>query len=133
MVKYKFTLPIYNIKITLIQIEDKFDFQGVKKVLSTINVQDEYLEEVQENIENGSYNGGVTFRNMKMLSIVVIFYPMKSETIRAEVYSHEKRHIEDRILEWMLVKDIESAGLLAGYLGIKLYQFTNKVLKLSNK
>ena len=133
MIKYKFTLPIYNIKITLIQIEDKFDFQGVKKVLSTINVQDEYLEEVQENIENGSYNGGVTFRNMKMLSIVVIFYPMKSETIRAEVYSHEKRHIEDRILEWMLVKDIESAGLLAGYLGIKLYQFTNKVLKLSNK
>lgn len=133
MVKYKFTLPIYDMKITLIQIEDKFDFQGVKKVLSTINVQDEYLEEVQENIENGSYNGGSTFRNMKILSIIVIFYPMKSEIIRADVYSHEKRHIEDRILEWMSVNDIESAGLLAGYLGKKFYQFTNKVLKLSNK
>lgn len=133
MVKYKFTLPIYDMKITLIQIEDKFDFQGVKKVLSTINVQDEYLEEVQENIENGSYNGGATFSNMKMLSIIVIFYPMKSEIIRADIYSHEKRHIEDRILEWMSVKDIESAGLLAGYLGKKFYQFTNKVLKLSNK
>lgn len=133
MVKYKFTLPIYDMKITLIQIEDKFDFQGVKKVLSTINVQDEYLEEVQENIENGSYNGGATFRNMKMLSIIVIFYPMKSEIIRAAVYSHEKRHIEDRILEWVSVNDIESAGLLAGYLGKKFYQFTNKVLKLSNK
>ncbi len=133
MVKYKFTLPIYDMKITLIQIENKFDFQRVKKVLSTINVQDEYLEEVQENIENGSYNGGSTFRNMKMLSIIVIFYPMKSEIIRADVYSHEKRHIEDRILEWMSVNDIESAGLLAGYLGKKFYQFTNKVLKLSNK
>lgn len=133
MVKYRITLPIYDMKITLIQIEDKFDFQGVKKVLSTINVQDEYLEEVQENIENGTYNGGATFRNMKIRSIIVIFYPMKSEIIRADVYSHEKRHIEDSILEWMSVNDLESAGLLAGYLGKKFYQFTNKVLKLSNK
>ena len=48
---------------------------------------------------------------------------MSSEKNRDNCYSHEKRHIEDRVLEWYSVNDIESAGLLAGFLGEKFADF----------
>ena len=52
---------------------------------------------------------------------------MKNERTRANVYSHEKRHIEDRVLQYASVDDIESAGLLAGFLGEKFYDFDKLV------
>lgn len=48
---------------------------------------------------------------------------MEDNTHRAEIYSHEKRHIEDRVLDFFSVNNIESAGLLAGFLGEKFYEF----------
>ena len=58
--------------------------------------------------------------------MLVVFYPMSSEDVQAEVYYHEKRHVEDRIMEWASVNDIESAGLLAGFLGTKFYLFAKQ-------
>lgn len=37
--------------------------------------------------------------------------------------------MEDRVMRWASVDDIESAGLLAGYLGRMFYRFNNIVNK----
>lgn len=52
----------------------------------------------------------------------------ENESQREEVYAHEKRHIEDRIMKWASVDDIESAGLLAGFLGTKFYEFKKRII-----
>lgn len=129
MITYKFDIPIYDIRIDLIQVENKEDANGVVRFMQTIKCQQEFIDEVTENIKNGYVNGGETFRNFDLRKMLIIFYPMENEETRAEVYSHEKRHIEDRVMQHESVDDIESAGLLAGFLGRQFYKFWNKVTK----
>ena len=62
-----------------------------------------------------------------MRKIAVVFYPFSNEEEKAEVFAHEKRHIEDRVMEWASVDDIESAGLIAGFLGRMSYRFKKKI------
>lgn len=78
---------------------------------------------VIDNIIHNYKNGGETFRNLNKCKILVIFYAMENDYERAKVYSHEKRHIEDRLLQWFSVDDIESSALLAGHLGKVFYEF----------
>ena len=125
----KFDIPLYNIHVDLVQVESKDDKNGVIKYMRAIKCQQEFIDEFVDDIERGCYNGGNTFRDMDLRKILVIFYPTSDEETRAELYSHEKRHIEDRVMEWNSVNDIESAGLLAGYLGKMFYRFNNIVNK----
>lgn len=129
MVTYKFDIPIYNIRVDLIQVENKEDSSGVVRFMQTIKCTQESIDEVTEYIKRECVNGGVTYRNFDLRKMLIIFCPMENEETRAEVYSHEKRHIEDRVMQHESVDDIESAGLLAGFLGRQFYKFWNKVTK----
>lgn len=129
MKKTRFNIPLYDIGVTLIQVESRDDKDEVERFMRQIKCQDEFIQEVRSYIEKGCIDGGETYRNLDMRKILVIFCPFKNDTIRAEVYSHEKRHIEDRVMEYMSVKDVESAGLLAGFLGKEFYKFWNLVHK----
>lgn len=66
-------------------------------------------------------NGGSTFRNLDMKQFLVIIHPCKNEQTRRMVVNHEKRHIEDRILQHCAIDDIEAAAYLAGYLSKFIY------------
>lgn len=125
----KFDIPIYNIHVDLVQVETKDDKAGVIKFMRAIECEQKFINEFTDYIERGCYNGGNTYRNFDFRRILVIFYPMSDEETRAEVYAHEKRHIEDRVMQHASVDDIESAGLLAGYLGKMFYRFNNIVNK----
>ena len=127
MITHKFEIPIYNIHVDVIQVENKEDADGVVRFMQAIKCQQEFIDEVTEYIKKGSVNGGETYRNFDLRKMLIIFCPMESEETRAEVYSHEKRHIEDRVMQYANVDDIESAGLLAGYLGRQFFKFWNKV------
>lgn len=127
MVKFTFRIPLYKIDVTLVQVEDKSDSKLVNSLLRSIKAREEDISDVIAGIERGCFNGGETFRAFDMKRMLVIFYVMKDERTRAEIYSHEKRHIEDRVLQWASVDDIESAGLLAGFLGEKFYDFDKLV------
>ena len=127
MKKMEFQLPYYKVDITLLQVESEKDADKVATFLKSMDVEDP--EYVLDGIRRGAVNGGETYRNLDNKRIVVFFYPMEDNTHRAEIYSHEKRHIEDRVLEFFGVNDIESAGLLAGFLGEKFYEFWNMVTK----
>ena len=129
MITYNFDIPIYDIRIDLIQVENKEDANGVVRFMRAIKCNQEFIVELTENIKKGYVDGGETFRNFDLRKMLIIFYPMENEETRAEVYSHEKRHIEDRVMQHESVDDIESAGLLAGFLGRQFYKFWNKVTK----
>lgn len=129
MKKLKFHIPIYDFDVTLVQTESKSDIDSVLAIMRSIKCPQEYLDSVKDYIERGCYGGGDTFYNFDIKAMVIVFYNFKTESSRWEVYSHEKRHIEDRILQHSNVDDIESAGLLAGFLGRKFYEFMNIVKK----
>ena len=127
MKKYEFQLPYYKVDVTLLQVDGKEDESRVAEILKSMDAKDpEYALDI---IRRGAVNGGDTYRDLNNKRMLVLFYPMEDNTHRAEIYSHEKRHIEDRVLEFYGVNDIESAGLLAGFLGEKFYEFWNKVTK----
>ena len=128
MVKLDFQIPLYKVDITLLQVESKEDESAVTELLKSIDAED--IEYTINGIRRGAVNGGDTYWNLELRRIIVVFYLMEDNMSRAEVYSHEKRHIEDRILKFYSVDDIESAGLLAGFLGERFYEFWNKVVKL---
>lgn len=123
----KFDIPLYGIHVVLGQVETKDDKDGVIKFMRAIKCELEFINEFADYIERGYYDGGSTYRDMDLRKILVIFYPMSDEETRAQIYAHEKRHIEDRVMQWASVDDIESAGLLAGYLGRMFFKFWNKV------
>lgn len=125
----KFNIPLYGIHVDLVQVETKDDKDGVIRFMRAIKCRQEFINEIGDAIERGCYNGGDTFRDMNLRKILVIFYRMEDEETRAQIYAHEKRHIEDRVMQWASVDDIESAGLLAGYLGRMFYRFNNIVNK----
>ena len=125
MIKQNFKIPLYYVDVTLIQVESPNDASLVESIMKSIKTDKEWINYTISGIKNDSTNGGDTYRNLDLKKILVIFYRMTNERERSNVYSHEKRHIEDRILEWASIHDIESAGLLAGYLGEKFYEFRN--------
>lgn len=129
MKKLKFNIPIYDFDVTLVQVDGKSDKGKVVSIMKDIKCPQEYIDSVSDYIERGFFGGGDTFYNFDLKAIVVVFYSFLNEKSRWEVYSHEKRHIEDRVMENRHVDDIESAGLLAGFLGEKFYKFMNLVTK----
>ena len=128
MTKIQFKIPFYNTTILLVQTEGRQDANAVIALMKHWKIEDDdnydYL-----GLVNGAVNGGTTYRQMNSKRIFVLFYPFENDRIKDEVYSHEKRHIEDRILEFFGVNDIESAALLAGYLGAKFYDFKQLQIK----
>ena len=120
MIKTSFKVPIYDIHIDDIQIETPDDFSQFSKIAKKLNLTEDDIDYVINNIRTG-FNGGDTFRNMRLRRILVIIYRCKSEKVRRNVVNHEKRHVEDRILEYYNITDIEASAFLAGYLSEFIY------------
>lgn len=119
----RFTVPLYGYKVVFIRLPAKWDVETAARlgrILKSAGCDDDLIKTQLEEYKNGDVNGGVHFYNFKKaLSIVVINY-CTSPDKEIEVIAHEKRHLEDRIMEWATVKDAESAGLLAGWLAKKM-------------
>lgn len=123
MIKTKFAVPIYNVDVLLIQVKSKEDLEDVKKTIKWINPTEEIVTEIATNTENEDVNGGILVRNEGWKRFLCLFYPFTSSKNKTETYAHEKRHLEDRIMDLCEVHDEESAAYLAGYLGVKFRKF----------
>lgn len=121
MKKTEFNIPIYDFDVTILEVESKEDKAEVNTILSNIIPDKESIDEVLGYIEDGSMNGGDTFRNMGYKKFIVVLYPFKDVETRREIISHEKRHIEDRLLEYCGISDIEASAYLAGYISKFMY------------
>ena len=123
MKKMVFKLPYYNVTVTLLQVESAEDADKVMPYLRSVKADSEDIQYTLDGIRRGAVNGGDTYRALDKKRMLVLFYPMENAERKAEIYSHEKRHIEDRVLQFHGINDIESAGLLAGFLGVKFFKF----------
>lgn len=132
MVKQRIEIPMYRYTLYLIKLSFE-DYKGEKPTTSKMGMRNSpiYLEDmvcddIDENIKDECLNGAITCHCGDSRKMVVLFYPMKDEDITTEVYEHEKRHVEDYILEHLDINDMEAAAYLAGYLGKIFWKFRNK-------
>lgn len=123
MIKSKFHVPIYDIDITMVQIENSNDKKPVEKLLNSIAADEESKQRTLNDIENECVNGGDAYRCLGARKMLIIFFPFTNSDERINTFDHEKRHTEDRILEHFSVQDAESAALLAGYLSVQFRKF----------
>lgn len=116
----RFTIPIYDYDVVYTalepddSVEDRVAF--VTKELTDIKTGQQYIDETIKEIKEESKNGGNHFYNLSNLVSFILIYPHDELGRMKATIAHEKRHLEDRILKHYRVKDIESAGLLSGYL-----------------
>ena len=123
MKKMQFVIPLYDVTVRLYQVEKKEDSLAIRNVLRGLKTDRDITNEIVSGIESEAVNGGETFRNLRQRLMVIIFYKWSCEEKKIEVFAHEKRHLEDRLMEYFGVEDIESAGLLAGWLGVQFRKF----------
>lgn len=126
MKKMKFAVPLYDINVTLVQVESPDDADEVKVCCEEIELLPEDTTATLEFIRQDKCDGGDTWRNFDKGQMFVIFYRMTNGRVKRNRYGHEKRHVEDRILQWCGVNDIEAAAYLAGFLS---EQFNDLYLK----
>ena len=125
----KFHINLFDITIQYLEVESEKDASQVRKHLKKINLPQNGIEEIIENIENKITNGGeCVFNPDRQPAIIIIVYPCTSLKKKIDVISHEKRHAEDYILQHFHIKDMETAGFLAGVLGKFLFGFKNSPL-----
>lgn len=123
----EFKIPIYSVSVDVVHVEVTATKEGriiemktVKKFLKEKHVCKHIIREICCNIRLRSFDGGIINFCKSTRKIVLLFYPFKDK--RLEVIGHEKRHIEDFILEHFNIDDIESAALLSGFLTTKLFK-----------
>lgn len=121
MKKVKFKIPIYDYDVTFVEVEFFYEKEQVVKELKSIKCSQEGIDEVIECFDMKTMNGGWTFRNLDLAKFVVIILPCKDEVTRRNVVNHEKRHIEDRLMEHCNVSDIEAAAYIAGFISKYVY------------
>lgn len=131
MKKMDFRIPLYGIDVRLVQFDKSDEAKEIKKTLSYAKIAAKEVDDIIDEVKLGCTGGGYTYRNFEIRKMLLCFYPFISERERVEVYSHEKRHLEDRIMEYHNVNDIESAGLLAGFLAVKFYDFEKKIKEIA--
>ena len=118
-----FKIDVYRYDITLVQVERNDKSDDVIKFLKKFDILQKDLDDLKEGMDEEAVNGGHTLCNHLFKQIVCFFYPFTDNERRCELYAHEKRHVEDRICEWLGINDIEASAYLAGYLGVKFWEF----------
>lgn len=116
----KFKIPIYDYDVMYVEVEKGDKIKELKPHLKYIEGT-EYMKEVLEDVTNGKFNGGQHFYNPRFRRVLLFLYRQTSKKSRLNILGHEKRHLEDRLLEATGINDIEAAGYLAGFLTKQLF------------
>lgn len=117
----RINIPIYDFRLDLLEVENSDDVVLLAKFFKSVRLDDEISLEILDAVKNGDVDGGWTISNFGLKRILVVLLKMRTEAQRRKVLAHEKRHVEDDILEHASVNDKEAAGYLAGYLGKFMY------------
>lgn len=121
MIEKNIYVPIYDFDIHVINIDDEGDSFRLRSIMNDFGCDDESIDDECTKVLKGRIDGGCLFRKLDERAFLLILSKFSSDATRINIIGHEKRHIEDRILEYCSVEDIEAAAYLAGYLSEKLY------------
>ena len=116
MQRYDFSIPIFDVDVTLLQVESKEDLDAVLGVCGELEMHEDNIKDISDTINDDCYDGADTYWCANKHYAVCVFYPMKTDARKRKCYAHEKRHVEDRVLKSCGIDDQEAAGYLAGYL-----------------
>ena len=114
-------VPIYDFTITFVEVEKEDDKCAISKLMLSHELPKELIDEVKDKIEKGCIDGGLTTTRPSSHEIFVLLYKSSNETKRRNVVNHEKRHVEDDILEITKVEGQEASAYLAGFLSEHIY------------
>jgi len=118
----KFKLPIYTYDIQFIEVESSKDLKKVTKIIKILRVDKMCYKRITDSIKRGLINGGECIWDHPHKRGAIILYEHTSNKERMITLGHEKRHLEDRILQLYSVSDCEATALLSGYLTQKLFK-----------
>ena len=112
-------IPLYDIDLYLIQLEsyNDIDDEAFSELYSVLG-HDYYTNLIKEITEDKPVGGANTIYSPGDKAGVVIFNPPESRDRSIATYGHEKRHIEDDIINHVGIEGLEAAGYLAGFLTI---------------
>ena len=124
MKAFTYNIPIYRYGLMLISIskediEDENKLNTLKEYLSPYFLNC-YIEETIETAKSGNEEAITRSEGSRSFCI---FYNINKR--KEEIYGHEKRHVEDRILRICGINDAEAAGYLAGHLSNVFADFDN--------
>lgn len=117
----RFEVPIFIYKVIVVTIEGPDDVADILPLLKELKVNKADTKEVKRNIKESVKKGGIHFYNEGLQSSMIIIYSDENYEDYINTLGHEKRHIEDAILETKGIRDRETAAYIAGYLTQKLF------------
>lgn len=118
MIRRTIRIPIYQFSVLMLEVEDSSDAIDVEKTLKRERVTDEIIEEICTSVKQDAIDGGWTISNFGMKRFIVVLLKTSSPGRRLEVLTHEKRHVEDDLLEYCGINDKEAAAYLSGFLSV---------------
>ena len=119
---------MYDFKAILLYAENREDWPKVVRTMKQYRCAHVDIDEVADNIREGSFDGAITLSHKNRHVFVCVFYPMGSKKRFIVCRDHEKRHVEDWIAEYCGVYDKEALAYLAGFLGSHFNKFEQIIM-----
>lgn len=122
MISKTIKIPIFNHTLHVFEVEKRKDADKLIKELKSLEIISDKEEEddIRKNIDS-ECDGATTYYRKGDCTLVVVIYIQTKDARRREVLAHEKRHVEDDILEHLGINDKETAGYLAGWLAKEVF------------
>lgn len=119
MKAYKFKIPLYNWRVTIIKAGKSDSSKDLKKALKNANcfkaVIREELSRFENNKRQDTYSGLHAYNATQRESVIVLNNITKKRDL-LKVLSHELDHARFTICEYLNLTDNESQAYLMGYL-----------------
>lgn len=109
-------IPLYNYRVTLLDEISESDADALRVFLKRRRLPDDMINDVVGNVSDGAFDGGYTISNMSIKELYVVLLACSNDDVRRRVLGHERRHVEDDVLEHCGINDKEAAAYLSGYL-----------------
>lgn len=114
-------VDVYSWKVDIIEMSNQDTFEDAEKALKKYKLGNEIISTIKKEMNDKCKDGGYTFTQFGKWRSVIFLYRMSSQKRRRNVLNHEKRHVEDDILQHLGINDKEAAAYLAGYLSSYIY------------
>lgn len=116
MIKKEFIVPLYYWNVTFLEIESQEDAGELSAWFDRFDYTEEGKNFINA-LKGGIKDVGLTKVELMDNTALMVIFPSTTDIMRNNTISHEKRHLEDFILENAGIHDKEAAGYLSGYLG----------------
>ena len=119
MIYKKFRLDYFDWDIHFLEVQSKEDLPEIKKIFKKLNISGKPIfKEVKKDYQGGGWH---ICDNLKGWSMIFIYRQVKKAK-RFQDISHEKRHMEDNLLQWFNIKDSESSAMLSHNIAKLIYK-----------